>query len=682
MKAKHLLLSLFVFVALVSNAQLVTDPQQVVADILEEMAANSDTEQDYSELVEDLLQLAESPLNLNAARKSDLQKLFFLTDFQIESLLSYRDSTGKILSVYELQLVPGFDLTDVERLAPFVVAGEVVKPLKVSDFTMGRHDIFTRLKTTLQTPVGYRSDYGGASSYLGSKYAIYTRYRYRANRLQIGVTAENDAGEPLLDGTFPSGFDYLAGYAMVSDVGKVKRLVVGDFRAEFGQGLTFWNSLTFGKSANVMGLHKRGRGIVPHSSAYESLFLRGAGFTLNFKHIDFSLLASYQKIDGNLVDTVSSGELAFSSLPETGYHRTASEIASRRNIPELVTGSNITLTLNKIRLGTTAVYSRIYGENLNSQPIYSLTPASTEKLAMGINADFYYRQHLFFGEIAINLFSQKMAALAGGQLKLSNRVHLSVLGRSYSTTFNPRYTAALAEGSGATNEKGLLMGLSLLAAKGWKISGYIDLYQFPWMRYGVYSPSAGRDFLFLSEHSLNTYFQLSFRYRYKQDEKNMTGANIPVTSTLTQTRQGFRTQLTYQPNPLVNLRSTLEISNYRTDSLSGGEYGYLLAQDININLQKTPLSIRLRFAIFDTESWNTRLYSYESDLLYSFTVPAYYSNGTRIMAMLKYSPSKGVDLWLRYAQTYFPGSATIGSGPDLIMGNTRSEVKCMVRVKF
>nr|MBP7170271.1 helix-hairpin-helix domain-containing protein [Bacteroidales bacterium] len=116
MKAKHLLLSLFVFVALVSNAQLVTDPQQVVADILEEMAANSDTEQDYSELVEDLLQLAESPLNLNAARKSDLQKLFFLTDFQIESLLSYRDSTGKILSVYELQLVPGFDLTDVERL--------------------------------------------------------------------------------------------------------------------------------------------------------------------------------------------------------------------------------------------------------------------------------------------------------------------------------------------------------------------------------------------------------------------------------------------------------------------------------------------------------------------------------------------------------------------------------------
>lgn len=682
MKAKLALLFIFLLLVLTASAQLVSDPQQVIADIIDEHTSSSDSEQDYTEQVDELLQLAENPLNLNAARKSDLQKLFFLSDFQIESLLNYRDSTGKILSVYELQLVAGFDLIDVERLIPFVVAGEVVEPVRVSDFTQGKNDFYTRYKTLLQTPVGFEKDYGSSGKYLGGKYALYTRYRFNANRLQVGLTTENDAGEPLFDGTFPLGFDYLSGYAQVNDIGRIKRLVVGDFRAEFGQGLTFWNSLTFGKSASVVGLHKRGRGIVPHSSAYESLFLRGAGITLNFKNIDFSLLASYQKIDGKLVDTVSSGELAFSSLPETGYHRTVSEIASRRNIPELVTGSNITLTLNKLRLGTTAVYSRIYGENQNNQPIYSLTPASTEKLAMGINADYYYRQHLFFGEIAFNLFSQKMAALAGGQLKLSNRVHLSVLGRSYSTTFNPRYTAALAEGSGATNEKGLLMGLSLLAAKGWKISGYIDLYQFPWMRYGVYSPSAGRDFLFLSEHSLNTYFQVSFRYRYKQDEKNMTGDNIPITSTLTQTRQGFRTQLTYQPNPLVNMRSTLEISNYRTDSLSDGEYGYLLAQDININLQRTPLSIRLRFAIFDTESWNTRLYSYESDLLYSFTVPAYYSNGTRIMAMLKYSPSKGVDLWLRYAQTHYPGSATIGSGPDLIMGNTRSEVKCMVRVKF
>ncbi|HDP76372.1 MAG TPA: helix-hairpin-helix domain-containing protein [Bacteroidales bacterium] len=682
MKAKLALLFIFLLLVFAAGAQQVTDPQQVVADIVEELTANSDAEQDYSELVDELLQLAENPLNLNAARKSDLQKLFFLSHFQIESLLNYRDSTGKIISVYELQLVPGFDLIDVEQLIPFVVAGEVVEPVKVSDFTQGKHDFSSRIKTLLQTPVGFDSEYAGSGKYLGSKYALCTRYRYKANRLQIGLTAEKDAGEPLFDGTFPTGFDYLSGYAQVNDIGRIKRLVVGDFRAEFGQGLTFWNSLTFGKSANVMGLHMRGRGIVPHSSANESLFLRGAGITLNFRNIDFSIFSSYQKIDANLVDTVSSGELAFTSLPETGYHRTVSEIRNRRNVPELVTGGNITLTLNKLKLGITAVYNRIYGENLKSQPIYTLVPTATEKLVWGLNADYYYRQHLIYGEVGVNMLSQKSAVLAGGKFRLSNRVQLSALCRNYSTTYETRYTAALAEGTGTVNEQGLLMGLNLLAAKGWKVSGYVDLFRFPWMRYGVYSPSTGRDFLFQSEHSVNRYFQVNFRYRYKQDERNMTASSLSVTPVISQMRQGFRTQLSYQPNELVQLKSTIEVSSYKTDSLSTNEYGYLLAQDININLKEYPLTFRMRFAIFDTKSWNTRIYSYESDMLYSFTVPAYYSNGTRVMLMAKYRYKKNIDIWARYAQTYYPNSATTGSGADLIEGNTRSEVKFMVRVKF
>lgn len=682
MRPKLAMLFVFLLFVLTARAQLVTDPQQVVADIIEELTANTDAEQDYSELVDDLLQLAEKPLNLNAARRSDLQKLFFLSDFQIESLLNYRDSTGKILSVYELQLVAGFDLIDVERLVPFVVAGEVVEPAKVSDFTQGKHDFSTRIKTMLQTPVGFDTEYSGSGKYLGSKCALYTRYRYKANRLQLGFTTENDAGEPLFDGTFPMGFDYFSGYAQLNDIGRIKRLVIGDFRAEFGQGLTFWNSLTFGKSANVMGFHKRGRGIVPHSSAYESLFLRGVGITLNFRNIDFSILTSYQKIDGNLIDTISSDGLAFSSLPESGYHRTALEIEGRRNIPELVAGGNITLALSKFKLGTTAVYNRIYGENLKSLPIYSLSPTSTERLAWGINADYYYRQHLIYGEVGINLLSQRMAVLVGGQFKLSNRVQLSILGRRYCNTYETRYTAALAEGTGAANEQGLLIGLNLLAAKGWRVLGYVDLFRFPWMRYGIYSPSTGKDFLLQSEHTFNRYFQANFRYRYKLGERNMVGSSFPVTPVISQVRQGFRTQLSYQPYELVAFKTTIEVSGYKTDSLAGHEFGYMLAQDININLQKYPLSIRMRFAIYDTKSWNTRIYSYESDMLYSFTVPAYYSNGTRAMAMLKYSLSKRVDLWLRYAQTHYPDLSTIGSGADLTMGNTRSEVKFMVRVKF
>lgn len=682
MKAKFLLLTILLFLIYRSNAQQVVDANQVISDIIEELAASSEIEQDYSDLVEDLHHLAENPINLNAASKTELQKLFFLSDFQIESLLSYRDSTGKILSIYELQLVPGYDLIDVERLTLFVVAGEVIEPVKPSDFTKGKYDISTRFKTFLQTPGGYRSSNSESNYYLGSKYALYSRFRYKANRLQVGVNAEKDSGEPFLNGTFPTGFDYLSGYAQLSNMGKVKRFVVGDFRCEFGQGLTFWNSLTFGKSANIAGFHKRGRGTVPHSSATESNFLRGAAITLNFSNIDLSLITSYNRIDGNLVDTLSTGEQAFSSLPETGYHRTFSEIENRRNIPELIVGANASVTFSKLKVGATAIYSKIYGENYKTLPVYSLTPFATEKLSCGIYSDLYYNQHLFYGEVGVDILSQKMAALIGGLLKLSSRVQLSVLGRSYSITYNPRYTAALAEGTGKTNEQGLLTGISLLAAKGWKISGYIDLFRFPWMHYGVYAPSQGRDFLLQSEHVLNASWQLSFRYRFKQDERNLAGSNLTVIPIISQIRQDFRTLLLFQPTQQVVLKSVVGISVYKSDSLLHNEYGYFLAQDIGLNLQKVPLNIRMRFAIFDTKTWNTRIYSYENDMLYSFTVPASYSSGTRLMLMVKYSYSKNADLWIRFAQTYYSKMDEIGTGLDKIDGNTRSELKVMLRVKF
>ncbi|MDI3525896.1 MAG: hypothetical protein PWR03_79 [Tenuifilum sp.] len=678
----YILVILFALNNFIAYAQEAQDPRQVIADIVEDLVSQSESEQDYSELVEELLYIAENPINLNSTNYSELKKLFFLSEFQIQSLLDYNDSTGKFLSIYELQLVPGFYLVDVKHLEPFVYAGDMVQHVTTQDFIQGKHEFATRLKTLLEIPKGYSNKSSITNHYLGSKLALYSRYRYRASNFQIGLTAEKDAGEPFFDGTFQSGFDYLSGYAMANDIGRLKKCVIGDYRAEFGQGLTFWNSLTFGKSASLAGLHKRGRGIIPHSSAYESLFLRGVGLTFNFKKIDISVFSSYRKIDANIADTIDDGAIAFTSLPESGYHRTYSEIQNRHTTPEFVVGSNVTLSYRRLKVGSTFFYNRIFAENIMKQPFYSLEPLATERLVCGINADYYYRQHLFYGEIGVNVLTRNVALLAGGELKLSNRLFFSVLGRSYSPSYEARYTAALAEGSSAANENGLLLGLKILAGKDWQLLGYVDLFQFPWMRYGVYAPSVGGDLLLQSENVINPYFRFVFRYRYKQRQGNESISSLQVMPVMNQISQSLRMQLFYQPMNWMNLKSVVELSNYKTDSLLSGEYGFMIAQDININLSKTPLSIRMRFAIFDTESWSSRIYSYENDMLYSFTVPAYYSNGTRFMLMFKYGLTKNADIWLRFAQSYYKNMDVIGSGLDAIEGNTRSEVKCMLRFRF
>ncbi|MFP4023472.1 MAG: hypothetical protein ACLFVR_03020 [Thiohalospira sp.] len=108
----------------------------------------------------------------------------------------------------------------------------------------------------------------------------------------------------------------------------------------------------------------------------------------------------------------------------------------------------------------------------------------------------------------------------------------------------------------------------------------------------------------------------------------------------------------------------------------------MVYQDIFYDLKKIPLSLNTRFAVFDTESYNTRIYAYESDILYAFSIPAYYSKGTRFYFNLKYTISGFVDLWIKYSQTYYADKDIISSGLNQINGNTKSEIKAQLRIKF
>ena len=207
-----------------------TDVEQIITEIVEDLTAKTDDEQDYTQLIEDLMSLSENPININIATKDDLKKFLFLTDFQINSLIDFRDSTGTILSIYELQTIPSFDIIDIQRLSPFIKAEQIDKPQLPKTF-YGRNDFSFRYRTSVETPAGYSKSYTG-SGYLGDKNSYYTRYSYRGGKhLQAGFVAEKDPGEPFFDGTFRTGVDYLSGYLSLSKIGIVKKAIIGDYHA-------------------------------------------------------------------------------------------------------------------------------------------------------------------------------------------------------------------------------------------------------------------------------------------------------------------------------------------------------------------------------------------------------------------------------------------------------------------
>ena len=94
------------------------------------------------------------------------------------------------------------------------------------------------------------------------------------------------------------------------------------------------------------------------------------------------------------------------------------------------------------------------------------------------------------------------------------------------------------------------------------------------------------------------------------------------------------------------------------------------------------LELSGRIAFFATDNYDSRQYVYEKDVLYAFSLPAYYDTGTRHYLLLRYAVSQNMRVWLRWSQSRFFNTELISSGLGEIQGNTRSEVKVQVMYSF
>jgi len=658
------------------------DPQQLISDIIEEMSSRSDKDIDFTPIVEDLNNLLENPINLNQCSQDDLSKLAFLSDFQIQGLWDYIQTNGQILSIYELPLIPGFEKEDVDRLLPFITIAKPSEDIQIKNLiASGRHELIVKTGSVLETAKGYKSS--STTKYLGSKYSAYTRYTFQSkDKLEWGLIADKDAGEPFFKGENQKGFDYLSGYIALSNVLKLKKLVLGDFDAQFGQGLTFWSNLSAGKSSDPMGIRKRARGLVKHTSTNENTFLRGIGVTVPIKKFDVTVFASSKKIDANVEDSLINGETYFSSLSESGLHRTPTEMGSKDALYELITGGNVFYNGKKVKVGITYSNVKIDGKYIVDSTLYKLYGPSVEgRTNVGFSLEGFVKNHHIFGEAAIIPESSERAILIGGLFKLSSLIDVSILGRSYTRGYTNYYTSGFAEGSGSYNENGIFTGISIQPLKGLKFSGYLDIFSYPWLKYRVDAPSDGYEYLLQTEYRFSSSFIGQVRYRYKNSEQNYTSELNKLDYVIPFESQSARFQVVYTPSKTLMLRSRFDFTGFGNDSTSK-ENGYVISQDIGYTHPKYPISVSFRFAIFNTDSWNSRIYSYESDMLYTFSVPAYYSKGTRTYLLVKYSPTNKIDCWVRWSRTYFSDLKEIGSGLDMIDGNVKSDVRLMLRVRF
>ncbi|MEO5890660.1 MAG: helix-hairpin-helix domain-containing protein [Ferruginibacter sp.] len=646
---------------------------------------NEDAEPEDDSFLQSMRQYLKNQVNLNAADITTLTDLALFSPIQVRNIISYRKLFGNFISIYELQAVPGLDLPLIQRMRPYITVStpqNVITSIR-QRVKGGASNILTRVTQVLEKQKGFKLDPVTANNYYpGSRQKLFVRYKYQfKNLLQYGIVGEKDAGEQFFKGAQKSGFDFYSAHLFARNIGMVKSLALGDFTVNLGQGLTQWQSLAFKKSSDVTNIKRQLAVLRPYNSAGEINFHRGIGITVAKNNIATTIFVSYKRVDANFImDTIGSDGFV-SSLQSSGLHRTKSETEDKRAQRQFTMGGNMAYNSDHFHLGISAVHYQFkLPINKENDPynIYAVTGKSFGNYSADYS--YTYRNLHFFGEAAVtNKFDK--AFVNGIIISADAKADVSLLYRNISKSYHSLYTNAFTENTLPANENGLYASITIRPDNFWRIDAYADFYKFPWLKYLVDAPSAGTDYMVQASYKPNKQLDMYFRYRTESKAKNFNPDYLVLSLVMPKQKQSFRSQVSYKINKALTFRSRVEMSWFDKKE-DDTQNGFLTNIDLIIKPMMKKYSGSARLQYFDTDGYDSRLYAYENDVLYSFSIPVFYGKGYRYYLNLNYDLSKKLIVWLRWAQTIYKDQQAIGTGLDEISGNKRTEVKIQVLYQF
>lgn len=657
----------------VNNAQ--NSSTTLLDELIEEISVDNDEEEkkiDWTDELEALSQRLEQPLNLNTGTKEQLERFPFLNDRQIENLLSYLYLHGSMQTIYELQLVEGMDRQTIRYLLPFVVVEPVTPNQPIPSLQQllkyGKSEALTRLDIPFYSRAGYDTKYLGDPLYHSLRYG----FRYK-EQLNAGFSAEKDPGEPFASLHNKRGYDFYGFYLLLQQLGRFKKLALGNYRLGFGQGLVISTDFLMGKTAYLSDFTFRSSGIRKHVSTDEYNYFRGAAATLTLhRSWELSAFYSHRFLDG----AVEDGKIT--SIYRTGLHRSESEVNKRETFTLQLAGGNLTYRKGRLKLGTTGIYYFLnypYQPPLKSYNQHDIRGKSYYNL--GVDYNYRWNQFSFQGEVATG--TKGVASLHKFQYTPLSGTTIQLLHRYYTPNYWALFANAFGESSGVKNEKGWYIAAETTPLAHWKLFGSIDLFSFPAWKYRISKPSNGLDLMLRATYSPQKTVSMYIHYRYKRKERDVTGTKGE--QTLKTFHQRLRYRLNYASIDWLSLRTTLDGNRFQ---LYGKvpTYGYQITQTVACQLPRFPLQITLQGSYFKTDDYDSRVYISEKGLLYTFYTPSFSGSGFRMVANLQCKINSHWMVIAKWGETRYTDREEIGSGYDLIGSNKKTDLQLQLRLKF
>jgi hypothetical protein len=443
------------------------------------------------------------------------------------------------------------------------------------------------------------------------------------------------------------------------------------------------SGFSLGKSPGILYTNSHLAEVRPKTSGNEYGFLRGGALTYSLKNIEATAFYSNRNIDANwmLPDTSATDREYVSSILETGYHRTVPELANRNVLNQSLYGGHITYTGKWFRVGSTAYH---ISHDLPIEPRSALCnlfyPDLKENIYVGFDYIIGYKRLNLYGEVTQQI-KHGIAALQGLSFVPDPRLAISLVYRNYQKDFLNLFSNAFGETTNNNNEKGLYVGILSTPMKRTTLTAYVDMFSYPWLKYRVDEPSKGHEQSVQVDYRITNRATLSVRYRVLFSPLNINSQGDYLNHVGSINKRYIRWQLDYEAFSWLTMRSRIDWIGLKTPDLPSGN-GYLIYQDVSLHPASRPWSVALRYCLFQTDSYDTRLFTYEKDMPYSFSVPSYYGIGCRFYIYFQWHFLKYDEIGLRFSQTAYSDRNSVSSGRSQIDGNTKSDLKLMLKINF
>ncbi len=611
--------------------------------LLEDASENIE-DGDFYSIIEKYLQ---NPIDINKASLNDLLQLPFLNPNDAKMIIKARNKKKGFKNIYELKQIKNLHPDLISLLTPFIKITKPEKESKPVDFAL---QFCSRFISDLQTREGYKN-----GKYLGSKAKVYNRLKFSVNNFQFGLLMEKDPAEK-------SFYDFYSGFAKYESDTFLRKIILGDYNFEFGQGLIFWSPYAFAKgSATVNSVTKRGRDFYPHTSTEENKFLRGGALSLAYNNFTLNTF-----ISKNLIDASLTGNGEIKNFGHSGYHRIISEINKKDNIEETTLGFSLNYNLfDNHNFSLLHYWHNFNKSRQNSKSDYRFT-------SLAYNLDF--DNFLLSGEIANS--ENNFAFINNMFLPISDNVLILASIRKYPNNFLTFFGNGFGETNKTQNELGYYVGAEIKTQFG-LLNFYYDIFQSPAKNNYTDFPSGGNDFLFNYEISIGKGADLSFKFKTKTKEAELLENNLR--KIINKTKNNYRIQLSYKLNKFFFGRTRFELINYLF--ANSKEKGFLTYQDVRYKFNNI-FSFVGRIMFFKTDSYNSRVYEFENDLLGVMTNLPMFGEGFRWYILINYSPIKKLKLNVKYSETIKANTKSISSGNSKIIGNTDNRLSLQLNYNF